>query len=81
MAKKTKPEEATMPKSDDDWETQSNMDTLMRAREIEDDEEKMEKIRKHAGRKKKLLEGLTQPKIKSLKDVKAAYNKKFGPKE
>lgn len=81
MAKKTKPEAVTQ-KIDDDYETQSNMDTIMRAREIEADEEKMEKIHKLAGRKKKLLEGLSQPKkIRSMKDLKDTYNKKFGPKE
>lgn len=57
-------------KASDDYETQGHLRTLMDAEMIKADPEKMKKVHKLAGRHHKA--------IKSIKDLKDAYQDKFG---
>lgn len=56
----------------DDYEAQGHLQDLIRAHEIVNNPEKMAKVHKLAGRHHKA--------IKSIQDIKDAYNTKFGPK-
>ena len=57
---------------EDDFQADSDMDTLMRAEEIKQDKMRMQKVGKRAGRKHKA--------ISSIKDLVETYNTKYGPK-
>lgn len=59
--------------SEDQWQADSDMDTLMRAEEIKQDKDRMKKVGKRAGRKHKA--------ISSIKDLVSHYNTKYGPKD
>lgn len=62
-----------MPKPDEDYEARNDMDTLMRAEEIKGDEHRMKRVHKHLkGHKKK---------IRSIEDLKALHQAKFGETE
>lgn len=65
MKKKAKATEASLPKMDDDWQSEDDMKTLMRAEEIKADSERLKKVHKRAGRHKKALT--------SIQDIKDAY--------
>lgn len=87
MAKKaTSPDVASPSPDQEDWETKDHFNTIMKAHEIMEDPAKMEKIHAHAGRHKKALEHLTKMKpiddgekpIRSIKEMKAKAQKKFG---
>lgn len=66
----TQSEGPVASKDDNDYETQGHMKTLMDAEMIKQDPEKMKKVHKLAGRHHKA--------IKSIKDIKDAYQEKFG---
>lgn len=73
MKKTTFPLTQAMPKptqDDNDYETQGHLKTLMDAEAIKSDPAKMQKVHKLAGRHKKA--------IKSIQDLKDAYQQKFG---
>lgn len=69
MAKK-KDKGMSMPM---DHDTEYHLDTLLRAHDIMKDADKMKKVHKLAGRRKKA--------IQSLDDVKAYAQSKYGPKK
>jgi hypothetical protein len=72
MSKGTAMMNALEEVEDDDMETSSHMDTLVKAHKIMNDEMKMSKVHKMAGRHHKAVTG--------LKDLQDIYNKKFGGK-
>lgn len=71
----------------DDWETKGHLNTLMDAHKIINDPDKMAKVNKLAGRHKDALAHLTEMKpiasgekpMRSVQDLRAVANKKFGP--
>lgn len=54
-------------------DTQSHMDALMKAEEIKNDPSKMKRVHALAGRHVQQLKG-----IRSIQDIKNTYNQKFG---
>lgn len=62
-----------------DYETESNLRTIMDAHSIMDDEGKMKKVRALAGKQNKFLSGIAKVKATSTDDLRAIRNKKYGP--
>ncbi len=71
--------------SEQDYEANNAMDTIMKAHEHMANPDMMKRVHKHAGRKLKALKGLTDvvkaPGIKNLNDLKAARDKMANPDE
>jgi hypothetical protein len=71
MSKKAMAAES-QPKTEHDYQTENDMDTLMRAEEVKQDKHRMQRVAKRVGRKHKA--------ITSLKDLTDVYNQKYGAK-
>ncbi len=76
MSKSKKASEPIAAPAPSDHDAQYDLDQILRAEEIKSDPEKMERIKKVAGRKHKALSGLIGGKkeIRSIDDIRKASN-------